>query len=114
MMSDQRHTVPRLDVKDAGNFVPLPEANGHQAWLYKSGDGRVKAGSFKEHGKFEYANDFDEFMYVIGGSTTITVEGGESFTVKAGECAYLRKGLKFTFESDDDFHDVAVLISDSM
>lgn len=109
-MSNQAITVPHFSAIDPANFAPLPEYNGHQAVLYQSPE--VTAGSFKEHGRFEHVNEFDEFMYVVAGSTKITVEGAEPFFMKAGDCCYLRKGWKVTFEHDDEFHDVAVLIHD--
>jgi uncharacterized cupin superfamily protein len=109
-VSDETPPIYRLNVKDEANFDPLPEYNGHQAWLYKSEDGKRRAGSFKEHGRFEEENEFDEFIYIVAGSTKISVDGAEPYTLVAGECTYLRKGTKVTFEHDDEFHDVAVLI----
>jgi uncharacterized cupin superfamily protein len=112
-MTDQTITIPRFNVHDESNFEPLPEYNGHQALLYKSEDGLRVAGSFKEHGQYDHVNEFDEFLYVIAGSTKVSVEGAEPFVLKAGDCCYLRKGLVISFEHDDDFHDVAVLMRDT-
>jgi uncharacterized cupin superfamily protein len=112
-MTEQTLSVPRLDVHDPASFAPLPEYNGEQAWLYRSQDGLRQAGSFKEHGDFSHVNEFDEFIYVVAGSTRITVEGAEPFVLTAGQCCYLRKGWTVRAEHDDDFHDVAVLIRDA-
>jgi len=109
-MAGQTIKVPRFNVLEESNFEPLPEYNGHQAVLYESAE--VKAGSFKEHGRFEDLREFDEFIYVVAGSSEVTVEGAEPFVMKAGDCCYLRKGWKVSVVHDDEFHDVAVLIHD--
>lgn len=103
-------TVPRFNVHTT-QFDPLPEYNGEQAWLYKSADGTRRVGSFKEVGRFVEHMHNDEFFYVVAGTSQVSVEGGETFTLSAGDCVYFKKGLTVTFEHDADFHDVAVLIS---
>jgi uncharacterized cupin superfamily protein len=102
-------SVPRFNVHTT-QFDPLPEYNGHQAWLYQSADGARRVGSFKEAGHYVVPMENDEFFYVIAGSSKVSVEGGESFTLTAGDCVYFRKGLVVTFDHDSDFHDVAVLM----
>lgn len=109
-MSNQDTTVPRFNVHTT-SFDPLPEYNGEQAWLYKSVDGKRRVGSFKEAGQFTVPMKNDEFFYVVAGSSKVTVEGGESFTLTAGDCVYFRKGQTVHFDHASDFHDVAVLIS---
>jgi uncharacterized cupin superfamily protein len=109
-MSDQDTTVPRFNVHTA-SYEPSPEWGGHKRFLYESPDGARKAGSFKESGHFTEVMPFDEFIFVVAGSTTITIEGGEAFELTAGDCCYLRKGLSVTFDHASDFHDVAVLMS---
>ena len=103
-------TVPRFNVHTV-QFDPLPEYNGGQAWLYKSPDGKRRVGSFKEAGVFTLTMDKDEFFYVVGGSSKVSVEGGESFELVAGDCVYFRSGLTVTFNHAEDFHDVAVLMA---
>jgi uncharacterized cupin superfamily protein len=109
-MSDQETTVPRFNVHTA-SYDPSPEWGGHKKFLYESPDGARKAGSFKEFGKFTEVMPFDEFIYVVAGSTKIAIQGGETFELAAGDCCYLRKGLSVTFDHAPDFHDVAVLMS---
>lgn len=104
-------SVPHFNVHTA-DFTPLAEFGGHEAILYKSEDGTRLAGSFKEAGKHTMTMPFDEFIYVVGGHTTISVAGGESIELGVGGCCYLRQGQEVTFEHSDDFHDVTVLVSD--
>lgn len=109
-MSDEKsiahfnvHTTP---------FDPLPEFGGSQAVLYKSADGKRLAGSFRESGTHKMKMPFDEFIYIVAGGCTITVEGGERVVLGVGDACYLRQGQDVTFEMTDDFHDVTVLVSD--
>lgn len=105
-------SVPRFNVTTA-SYEPLPEFGGSQAVLYRSADGTRLAGSFKESGTHTLVMPFDEFIYIVGGSCTIAVEGGDAFELNAGDCCYLRQGQNVTFEMSDDFHDVTVLVSDT-
>lgn len=86
--------------------------SGEYATLYQSEDGRRLAGSFRESGVIHEVMPFDEFIYVVSGSTKISVKDGDSFTLEAGDCCYLRTGQDVTFEHSDDFQDVVVLISE--
>ncbi len=105
-------SVPHFNVHNT-NYAPLPQMGGHEAVLYQSEDKTRLAGSFKESGTHTMVMPFDEFIYVVEGSTKIDVQGGESIEMAAGDCCYLRQGLSVTFQHSDDFHDVTVLISDS-
>lgn len=109
-MTSATGPVPHFNVHTA-DYQPLPEFGGKQAVLYKSADGRRLAGSFHESGTHTIVMPFDEFMYLVAGTCTITVEG-DSFQMAVGDCCYLRQGQEVTFEMSDDFHDVTVLISD--
>ena len=105
--------VPCLDTGTA-DFTPLPGFDGgFQSILYASPDGRRLAGSFKEKGSHTIMMPFDEFIFVIAGTTSITVIGGDSLTLGPGQCCYLREGQEVSFEMSDDFHDVVVLASDT-
>lgn len=96
------------------DFVTLPGFEGaSQSVLYTAADGTRVAGTFKEQGRHTMTMPFDEFLYVIAGSSSISVTGGDSVVLRAGDCCYLRQGQEVTFEMSDDFHDVAVLISDA-
>jgi uncharacterized cupin superfamily protein len=112
-MTSTEH-VPRFTVKEAP-FVAFDMGDGvsgHQAILHKSHDGTRLAGSFKESGVIHEVMPFDEFIYVVAGSSRISVKNGDTFELNTGDCCYLRQGLDVTFEHSDDFHDVVVLISD--
>lgn len=103
--------LPHLNVHDA-EYQPLPAYGGAQAILYRSPDGRRIAGSFRESGKHSLTMAYDEFLFVIAGSATLTVHGDERLTLVPGDACYLRQGSTVDFEMSPDFHDVAVLMSD--
>lgn len=104
--------VPRLNVTTA-QFQPFPEYGGSHAILYRSEDGRRLVGSFKESGTHTMVMPYDEVIYVVGGSCSVSVEGGDSFDLGPGDVCYLREGQNVTFTMADDFHDIAVLVSDT-
>ena len=95
------------------DYEPLPEFGGKQAILHVSDDHRRLAGSFHESGVHPLVMPFDEFIYVIAGTATISVEGGETVELSAGGCCYLKEGQNVTFDFSEDFHDVSVLVSDT-
>jgi uncharacterized cupin superfamily protein len=106
--------LPHFKVTEAP-LVPFDLGDGisgEHAILYHSADRTRLAGSFKESGVMDEVMPFDEFIYVVQGSTTITVGDDEPVTIEAGSCCYLRQGLTVRFEHSDDFQDVVVLISD--
>jgi uncharacterized cupin superfamily protein len=107
----QRLLAPHFNVHTTP-FEPLPEFGGSKAILFKSQDGTRVAGSFRESGSHRFEMPFDEFIYVVGGSVKITIEGGETFQLSVGDACYLLQGQTVLFEMSDDFHDVTVLMSD--
>ncbi|MEV5650638.1 cupin domain-containing protein [Nocardia sp. NPDC052254] len=109
-MTDHSTAVPHFNVHTA-TYDPAPEVNGFKKWLYESPDGARRAGSFKEHGRFDVVTPCDEFLYVVAGSTRLTLQDGETFELTAGGCCFLRKGLTVTFETSADYHDVSVFMS---
>lgn len=108
-MTDQDRAVPHLNVHTV-DYEPAPEVNGFKRWLHASADGTRRAGTFKESGRFELVMPFDEFLYVVAGSTKVSVDGGETFELTAGGCCFLRKGLSVSFETSADYHDVCVFM----
>ncbi len=108
-MAEQSAAVPHFNVNTA-TYEPAPEVNGFKKWLYESPDGALRGGSFKENGRFEVVMPFDEFLYVVAGSTRLTFPDGETLELPAGELCFLRKGLKVTFETSADYHDVSIFI----
>ena len=103
--------LPLFNVHDV-EYQPMPEYGGGQAVLYRSPDGKRIAGSFKESGKHTLTMAYDEFLFVISGTAAITVDHGKRHELAAGDTCYLRQGSVVDFEMSEDFHDVAVLISD--
>ena len=110
-MSEQTPPVPHFNVHTT-EFEPLPEYGGGQAILYRSPDGRRLAGSFKESGQHDMVMPFDEFIYVVGGTMRVTVDGSAPLDLAAGDACYLKAGQHVNFEQSDDFHDVTVLVSE--
>jgi uncharacterized cupin superfamily protein len=90
----------------------LPQFNGSEALIYRSPDGKRVAAAFRTPGQYTFTFPFDEFMYVVTGSVTITVDGTEPFTLKAGEMAYFRQGMKAHFVSSADYSNIAMMVSD--
>lgn len=86
---------------------------GHEAILYRSEDGRRMAGTFKESGRSTLVMPFDEFVYVLAGTATVTVTGREPLVASVGDAFYVREGQEVTWELSEDFQDVTVLISDN-
>lgn len=95
------------------DYEPLPEYGGKKAVLYTSEDNRRLAGSFQESGLHTMVMPYDEFIYVIAGTATISIEGGETLELGVGGCCYLTEGQNVTFDFSEDFHDVSVLVSDT-
>ncbi|WP_375386119.1 cupin domain-containing protein [uncultured Microbacterium sp.] len=110
-MTEAAENFPHFNVHTV-ETTPLPEFGGSEAILYKSEDGRRLAGSFRESGTHTMEMEFDEFVYLVGGTLTLTVDDGTPVTLSTGDCAYLRQGQTVTWEMSDDFHDVTVLVSD--
>jgi uncharacterized cupin superfamily protein len=108
-MTDPDASVPRFNVHTAA-FDALPDGSGWMKLLFESPDGARKAGSFREPGVFHEVMAYDEVLFAIAGSTTISVEGGDSFRLVAGDCCYLRKGLTVTFDNAADFHDLSIFM----
>lgn len=103
--------IPHFNVHTTP-FEPLPEFGGSKAILYHSADKRRLAGSFRESGTHRLVMPFDEFIYIVGGGVTLTVDGAPPVTLGVGDTCYLRQGQDVLFEMTDDFHDVTVLMSD--
>jgi uncharacterized cupin superfamily protein len=94
------------------HWSALPEFGGSEAVIYRSPDGKRVAAAFKESGDFEFQYPFDEFLIVTSGTGTFRVKGGPTFTLKKGEVAYFRKGMKVHMTLSKDFSDVTMLIGD--
>lgn len=111
-MSDDQTAVERFNVHDAP-WQPFPEFGGSQAALFASADGTRLAASYRLSGTHSWVLPYDDFFYVIAGHARVTVEGGETFEVAAGDFCHLRAGNRVTFEMSDDFHEVSTLVADA-
>jgi uncharacterized cupin superfamily protein len=90
----------------------LPEFGGSEAIIYRSPDGKRVAAAFRESGDFEFEYPFDEFLVVTSGTGTFRVKDGPTFTLKKGEVAYFRKGMKVHMTLSKNFSDVTMLVGD--
>ena len=108
-MTDPDTAVPRFNVHTA-TFDEIPDGSGWMKLLFESPDGSRKAGSFKEPGVFHEVMPYDEVLYAVAGSTTITVDDGETFQLTQGDCCYLRKGQTITFDNAADFQDLSIFM----
>ena len=87
---------------------------GHESILYRSADRLRIAGTFKESGTLRLLMPFDEFVYVIAGTVTMTNHDvDQTFTAGPGEAFWVMQGSDVTWTMSDDFHDITVLISDT-
>jgi uncharacterized cupin superfamily protein len=103
--------VASLNV-ESSEFEAFPEYGGSHCILHRSPDRTRLAGSFKESGSHELTMPYDEFVYVVAGGVSITVEDCEKQDFGVGDAFYITQGEKVRWEMTDDFQDVTVLISD--
>ena len=93
-------------------WEPLPEYDGSKSIYYRSKDGTIVAAAAKENGKSVLTYPCDEFFYVTKGWVTLSVHGGETFSLRPGDVAYFCKGTTVDIECGDDYTNIAVLIGD--
>lgn len=105
-------SIPSMNVHSS-SYEPFPRMNGTKHVLYHSPDGRVLAASFTESGRHTMTMPFDEVAYVVSGSVSIRVRGGDEHFFGPGDVFFLRKGLTLEFDISDDFKDVAIMIADT-
>ena len=89
---------------------PFPEYEGSKAIIYRSADGKIVAGNFKESGKSILTYPCDEFFFVTNGWVRLSVHGGEIFTLRKGDVCYFCKGTTIDIECGDDYSNVAVFV----
>jgi uncharacterized cupin superfamily protein len=104
-------TVPR-GRPDNFRWEPLAQFGGHEAVIYRSPDGCRVAAAFRESGTASFTYPFDEFLVVTSGSVEMHVHGGETFTLRTGDVAYLREGMTVDLKFSPDFSDLTCLVGD--
>lgn len=112
MASSQNEVIVPHGAPSSFNWNSLPEFGGSEAIIYRSPDGKRVAAAFRESGDFEFEYPFDEFLVVTSGTGTFRVKDGPTFTLKKGEVAYFRKGMKVHMTLSKDFSDVTMLVGD--
>ena len=77
-----------------------PVARGYV--LVQSADKLLSSGLWScTAGKFRWEFSWDEFVHVLEGEATITEEGGESYTLRAGDTAHFPRGLSTQWHVPD-------------
>lgn len=104
--------IPHFNATSAP-WRPQAGFGGHEAVLYRSPDHTRVAATYRESGTFTLQMPYDQFVYVIAGTATITVEGAGGFVAGPGDAFYVRQGMNVTWELSEDFHDICVMISDT-
>jgi uncharacterized cupin superfamily protein len=49
-------------------------------------------------GKFRWEYEMDELFYLFDGEAEITIEGGESYAIRAGDMVHLPQGIVATWD----------------
>ncbi|OQU99970.1 hypothetical protein CLAIMM_05536 [Cladophialophora immunda] len=93
-------------------WEPMPDWGGSKSIMFRSADGKVVAAAAKESGTGTLLYPCDEFFYVTAGWIKLKIHGGQTFTLKAGDFTYLKKGVTVDFEFGPDFTNVAVFIDE--
>jgi uncharacterized cupin superfamily protein len=107
--------VPRVvhfSLAEEAQWEPNPEGGADEWVFYRSSDGRRIGAAWRNPGDHTFTYPFDEFVYVVSGSSKVRVQDGESFDLKAGDVAFFEKGATVEFEMTDDFCDVTCLVSE--
>jgi len=100
--------VPRIRLSEAQ--LQTVSGTASQQIFYRSEDGTRLAGVFAESGKLTVTYSYDEFLYVTAGKALCEVEGGERFTLEAGDAALMRNGQTINFVLSEDFCDVVFMV----
>ncbi|MBM4067559.1 MAG: DUF861 domain-containing protein [Planctomycetes bacterium] len=110
-----RGELPDMPIEAAWVLEGKPIARG--TVLLQSADKLISSGLWTcTAGRFRWVFAWDEFVHVLEGEATIRAEGGESQTLRAGDCAHFPRGLKtewhvpnfvrkfFTLRTPEAFH----------
>ncbi|KAJ5951684.1 uncharacterized protein N7479_010097 [Penicillium vulpinum] len=104
--SDKPNTVA-YGKWDSFSWEPFPEWEGTKAIMFRSSDGKRVAGAFRESATASMTYTCDEFTYVTAGWIKAHVHGGDTFTLKVGDCVYFTKGQTVDFECSKDYANVS-------
>ena len=85
--------LPPMPIEPSWVLEGQPEARG--TVLLQTGDQCVSSGFWEcTAGRFQWIFGWDEFVHVLEGEATIAQEGGETITLRAGDCAHFPLGAK--------------------
>jgi uncharacterized cupin superfamily protein len=104
--------VPRFNVFDDAPYTDHFPSGDSQATLYVSPDGVINAAALKATRTHSYHYEFpdDEPIVMARGSTTVSVIGGETFTLQTGDMAYFRNGIDTDITEYEDFLDLGLYL----
>lgn len=86
-------TLPQHEILEG-----TPNAGGQ--FTAATSDEQVTAGFWScDVGRYEFAFDYDEFVYIIRGELTVTVHGsGAKYVLSEGHSAHFARGVTTTWE----------------
>ncbi|KAK2796752.1 hypothetical protein FQN50_009433 [Emmonsiellopsis sp. PD_5] len=96
---------------DSFPWEPFPAYAGTKSNIFRSADGRVVAGAYRESGVATLTYPCDEFFIVTDGWIKLAIHGGDTFTMNKGDFIYIQKGQTIDFEFGPNFANAAVFIN---
>lgn len=97
---------------DDAQWTPAPQYGGAVWEIDRSADGRRVIAAFQESGKSAFTFPFNEFIHVLRGTMTCSVDGGVAQHFTPGDSAFFPEGTTVEIDISDDFMDIAFLTSD--
>ncbi len=86
-------TLPPMPIEPA-QWIKEGNPQAHGAVLNQSADKRLSSGYWTcTRGKFDWHFTWDEFVHILEGQVQITEDGGDTYTLRPGDCAHFPKGL---------------------
>ena len=85
--------LPDMPIEPDWITSGTPTARG--TILMQSSDKKMSSGVWEcTEGEFDWTFTWDEFVNVLEGEVTIAEEGGDTYTLRAGDTAHFPLGLK--------------------
>lgn len=86
-------TAPWPEYPVPSAWIESGQPQGRGMVVTQAPDGQSLCGQWEvTPGKFRWEYDCDEYIYLLAGKVAISVDGGEPFTMTAGDTAYFPRG----------------------
>ena len=117
-MSDTSPATPFIhlaqNVTELEDWGPLPEATGPEmatsGYTLWKGEGDQEVGIWEcTPGPSRWLLETHEFIQLVGGSMTVTVDGGEPVKINTGDSAFFPKGWAGTWDIHETLRKVYVI-----